>query len=103
MKIKYAARSQFTNICINAIEEQSQELLNGNEIRIFLKNGGYDNKIIVEIDNNDKVFFDTNWNNLDPTRFPARIKATATALLHLNHIGKFEISHNNGLLIIVVK
>lgn len=36
----------------------------------------------------------------DATRFPARIKAAATALLNCGYEGRFDISHSDGLLTI---
>ena len=58
--------------------------------------GGYAGQVEVNINKNDSQSFETNFTGSDPTRFPARIKAAATALYECSCYGKFVISHNNG-------
>ena len=99
MEIKYAIRSEFLEACISKLKEQEKELLSKKTIQVILKSGGYDKEIILSIDkNNSSVFNTINWQNKISTRFPARIKAAATALFKLKHYGKFKINHQNGLL-----
>jgi hypothetical protein len=78
MTITYASKSKFLEPCLIEIKNNFKNLSNGEEIKISLISGGYNAEIIVNIEDG-KSTFDTFWNNPDPTRFPARIKAAATA------------------------
>lgn len=40
--------------------------------------------------------FDSDWEYLDETRFPQRIRAAATALRDTGHHGRFRITHQDG-------
>ncbi len=87
-------------MCEATIRKRQDELLAGATVSIDLQGGGYDGRVIVNIAPNNPVTFNTDWENADPTRFPARIKAAATALLNVGCKGKFEISHSSGSLTI---
>ena len=98
MDIAYATRSQFLDICEIAIKEHRTKLDAGDAIRIILREGGYNGKVSITINPDDQSSFSTDWERTDPTRFPARIKAAATALRDCGCDGKFEINHSDGLL-----
>ena len=100
MKIAYATRSQFLPEFESAIQEHSAGLRIGGVVRVELPEGGYDGRVIVTIGRTDRMFFGTDWERTDPTRFPARIKAAATALRNCRCEGRFEISHSDGSLTI---
>lgn len=62
--------------------------------------GGYDGRVTVAIHAEDPTVFGADWEGRDPTRFPARIKAAATALLNCGCERRFELSHMGGSLTI---
>jgi len=100
MKIRYAIRSSFSSPCEDAIRFHTNDLKNGIQVNVILKPGGYFGKVEVNIIENEPDSFDTDWQGSDPTRFPVRKKAAATALYGLNHFGKFWIKHFDGQLTI---
>jgi hypothetical protein len=100
MDIAYATRSQFVDTCEAAIHGHRAELEAGGVVHVDLTEGGYDGRVVVTIHPNDRASFGTDWESTDPTRFPARIKAAATALLNCGCEGRFEISHSDGSLAI---
>jgi hypothetical protein len=100
MKIKYALRSKFIANCEETINAKLNDLQKGLPIRVDFETGGYDGEITVTIERNNSKEFNTNWENNDPTRFPARIKAAATALFNCHCFGRYKIKHENGVLII---
>ena len=63
-----------------------------------LDNDGYSGDFEVEIGTDNNNFNVSGYNYRDITRFPARIRAAATALKLSNLLGCFRISHNNGIL-----
>ncbi len=63
-----------------------------------LDNDGYSGEFEVEIGTDNNNFNVSGYNYRDITRFPARIRAAATALKLSNLLGCFRISHNNGIL-----
>ncbi len=72
----------------------------GQAVAMDMQEGGYDGQVIVTIDLRDRAVFSTDWACGDPTRFPARIRAAAAALLTCRCDGRFEISHADGFLTI---
>lgn len=104
MDIPYAGRSQFLRACATAIHEQRAELDDGRPVTVDLnRDGGYNGRLTVNIRPADRMTFATDWERPDPTRFPARLKAAATALLHCGCAGRFELSHQDGTLTIQAK
>jgi hypothetical protein len=100
MDIIYATQSKFLEPCKIEINNQFNQLTNGQKIVInFPESSGYNGEIIVDI-KESKDSFSTFWENTDPTRFPARIKAAATALKEKKCFGAHKITHNNGELTI---
>ena len=100
MDIEYAIRSQFLDACEATVCEYRAELEAGGIVHVALKEGGYDGRVAVTIHPTDHAIFVTDWEGTDPTRFPARIKAAATALLNCGFEGRFDISHSGGSLTI---
>ena len=60
--------------------------------------GGYSGSIRVKIEKSQTLEFPADWESKDWTRFPARIRAAATALRDTSHFGTFDISHQDGTL-----
>ncbi|HOX02132.1 MAG TPA: hypothetical protein P5555_07225, partial [Candidatus Paceibacterota bacterium] len=60
--------------------------------------GGYSGFIRVKIEERQAREFEGDWESKDWTRFPARIRAAATALRDTGHFGTFDISHQDGKL-----
>jgi hypothetical protein len=100
MDSAYPTRSQFLDACETAIREHHAELEAGGAVQFPINEGGYDGRVIAAIDPTDRSVFGTDWEGTDPTRFPARIKAAAAALLNCGCDGRFEISHSSGTLTI---
>lgn len=100
MDIAYSTQSQFLEACEAAIREHRAELDAGETVSVDLGDGGYAGRIVVTIRSDDRTSFGTDWTSSDPTRFPARIKAAATALLNCGCQGAFEVSHTDGSLAI---
>ncbi len=96
MNIPYASRSKFTASCQDAIAAQQEVLNAGQIIIVSLQPGGYLGEIKVTVDAGNSADFETDWSADDPTRFPARIKAAATALRDCGSTGSFGISHADG-------
>lgn len=95
MKIPYAIRSKFTAPCQESLAAQRAQLETGDVVSISLAAGGYSGQATVTIRGGEG--FDTDWNGSDPTRFPARLKAVATALRGCGFAGTFAISHADGI------
>lgn len=98
MDIAYSTRSQFLDTCESAIRSRRADLESGSTVFIELGDGGYNGRITVTIRQGDRTAFGTDWTSSDPTRFPARIKAAATALLNCGCEGTFEVTHADGSL-----
>lgn len=96
MKIPYHIKnSDFVNVIQDKISNfKNEKIIELND----LSNDGYSGEFEVEIGINNNDFEVSDYNNKDITRFPARIKAAATALKSSNLLGRFRISHNSGIL-----
>jgi len=66
----------------------------------FPKGGGYSGSIEVTIGPPTEIEFDAAVSLKDRTRFPARIRAAATALRDVRCQGRFVIVHLDGVLTI---
>ena len=98
MEITFIVRSRFLAPCEAAIGRDRALLDEGGTIRIPFEDGGYNGRITVTIRAGDLTSFGTDWSSSDETRFPARIRAGATALLNCGCCGEFVISHAEGVL-----
>jgi len=94
-----SGRSKFSSIIIEVVRSQRQALDLGKQIIIEFdeEKPGYPGGFVVNI-NPKRDVFTVEFSNVDPSRFPARIKATAIALCQEGFEGKFEISHKAGTL-----
>lgn len=98
MDITFPIRSRFLDACEDTIRRGLAELEAGGTVRVDLDKGGYAGRVLVTIRPDDTASFGTNWKGADPTRFPARIKAAAMALLKCGCVGPFEVTHADGVL-----
>lgn len=98
MDIPYVSRSKFLKECERAISAGREGVENGVPLRVNLDEGGYAGRIIVTIDGSEQGVFEADWERKDPTRFPVRIRAAATALFNCSCFGRYEISHSDGSL-----
>ena len=98
MEITFVDRSRFLAPCEQAIRRDRTLLDEGGTIRIAFEDGGYTGRITVTIRVGDSASFGTDWASTDVTRFPARIRAAATALLNCGCDGEFAIAHSEGVL-----
>ena len=62
--------------------------------------GGYKGDLILRIESSNEKEFEANRELSDWTRFPARIRATATELRDQGFTGSFRITHDSGILTI---
>jgi hypothetical protein len=100
MDIAFASRSRFLDACEQAIRVGRAVLDAGGTVRVELDEGGYPGTILVTIHSENCRFFESNWEAADVTRFPARIKAAATALYNCSCFGRFQVVHSDGALAI---
>jgi hypothetical protein len=102
MDIRYVTRSGFLDDCEKAIRDGRERLGNGQALRIAFDDGGFPGRVIVTIREDHPACFNSDWESSDPTRFPARIRAAATALFNCGCHGSDEIVHADGELSIQV-
>src|SRR5262245_22640889 len=97
MRIRYLTKSsRFVPAIADAIDARGGEV--DGKWHINLVDGGYHGRVIVDIDSRDREEFWCDWEGADATRFPARIRAAATALRDCRRFGRFLIEHADGLL-----
>ena len=96
MKIPYHVKN---SDLVNFIKNNLLDFKNLNVIKLKdLETDGYSGEFEIDVSTDNNNFNVSDYNNNDTTRFPARIRAAATALRSLNILGKFRISHNSGVL-----
>lgn len=97
MRIDFATRSSFLPAIHAALDDAG-----GCEGRVVvqLSPQGYPGTIRLELTEGTSDSFATDWEGADPTRFPARIRAAATALRDRRCFGVFVVSHDEGRLTI---
>ena len=101
VEVAYASRRDkgFTKEVRNAIAENPS----GIEWECTLGGKGYCGKMDVEVHNDEHFVAWTSVRYDDPSRFPARIKAAATALFEEGLQGEFHVHAENDKLKIVRK
>ncbi len=94
--------SRFKPLIIEVVKSQRRALETGKQVTIDFDEdkAGYPGNFAINI-NKEKAIFSVEFNNVDATRFPARIKAAARALYDLGYEGNFQIIHKNGLMTIL--
>ena len=82
------------------IGQVKDQIKKGSIVQMDLQRaGGYaDENIKITIKNDMINEFETDWEYQDPTRFPARIRALATALQDNRMWGTYFVSHNDGII-----
>jgi hypothetical protein len=98
MDIAFATRSRFLQDCEDAIRRSKIVLKQSGAVCVKFTPRGYDGEVVVTINPDERTAFETDWEGRDPTRFPARIKAAATALMNCGFSGQFLITHESGAL-----
>jgi hypothetical protein len=96
--ITFVERSRFLAPCEEVIRRDRATLDAQGTIRVPFEDGGYDGRITVTIRAADSTSFGADWSSADETRFPARIRAAATALFNCGCAGQFLIVHADGVL-----
>jgi hypothetical protein len=92
-----STRSQFHGLVHTALADALRPL----NLDVNLRSGGgYDGEIQVKIQAPDELEFEAALELRDWTRFPARIRAAATALRDRGLLGRFRIGHQDGQLTI---
>jgi hypothetical protein len=98
--IAYVNKSDFLEPCERAIRQGRVALSAGQPIRINLdaEKPGYAGRVVVEIRISDGRGFGSDFEGTDPTRFPARLRAAATALYNCGCFGQFLVTHRDQVL-----
>ncbi len=99
MQVSFVTRSKFLPQLEEAFRSERTKLDHLEPITIILEDGGYNNNTIVIIDANNRKTFESDMVLADVTRFPARIRATVTALRNCGCDGRYEVSHQDGIIV----
>jgi 5-methylcytosine-specific restriction protein A len=102
MQIPYLSNPETTEFhpVIIASLPIERRLTSGETVTCDLKKaGGYQGRVTVDISAGENEFR-CDWSNSDQSRFPARIRAAATALRDAGFFGRFCITHKNGQIMI---
>jgi len=98
MEIPFVTRSKFLVGCKEEIMKNRSALDSGALLPITLEAGVYTGHITVDVRSGAPYEFASDWEGSDWTRFPARIRAAATALRECDCFGTFVITHQDGSL-----
>jgi superfamily II DNA or RNA helicase/HKD family nuclease len=91
------ARSGFTATFSDLIQSRRTEILSGETVTLTVEaKGGYSGDLTITIEDGNERTFRAQTPIRDLTRFPARIKAVASALARNKCHGKFRIVLKNG-------
>lgn len=98
MRVRYNKNSEFLLPIEEFIYSNLGPLNAGSEIVIWLQvdTDGYGGSTVVTITSQNTVGFESDIRLSQEGRFPARIKAAATALHNNGCIGNFRIIHKEG-------
>jgi hypothetical protein len=102
MQLPFAARSRFTAPMVQTLLMQRAAFEAGEVITIMLTEirDGYPGQAIVDLTLQHPSGFLADWTGQDATRFPARLRAAATALNEIGARGRFVLIHRAGELTI---
>jgi hypothetical protein len=100
MRLSYSTRSSFLETIVAALDAQRGCPKPGMPIHLSLTEQGYSGEVLVDIGVEHVDTFDSDWEGTDETRFPARIRAAATALRDRGCYGRFQVVHEQGQLTI---
>ena len=98
MKIPHltqTGRSQFYPLVREALRESGKRWP---VVVHFPKSGGYNGAVKVTIGSATEAEFEADLELTDWTRFPARIRAAATAFRDSGRLGSYQVKHNDGTL-----
>src|SRR5262245_6889282 len=98
MEITFVERSRFLAPCEEVIRRDRAVLDASGTIRVSFQDAGYEGSRTVTILAGDSTSSGTDWSTTDETRFPARIRAAATALFNCNCDGQFLVVLSDGVL-----
>jgi 5-methylcytosine-specific restriction endonuclease McrA len=99
--LKRPGQSSFYGPCRTGLRRGNDLLLAVPATVEFEKEkAGYPGDELVEIQSREEETFRSDWKGSDPTRFPARIKAAATALRDEGYRGTFRVQQEEGTLVI---
>ncbi len=97
----YANRSDYLASCSTALDVGRSRLEAGETIHISSDPGGYPGPVSIELKADEPYAFWSDWDRFNPRRFPAPVRAVATALRKCGMIGRFLVTHSHGTLEIV--
>lgn len=104
MRIPYVIRqSRFIPRVCAAIEAAGGQVTLDHPVHVHFEEeaDGYAGEVLVEVDSSDARCFGTDWDGEDASRFPARIRAAATALRDKRCFGRFLVQHHAGQLFLI--
>jgi hypothetical protein len=92
------SRSDFYTPVRDALEDQVERFVMRETVALSFaaEADGYSGDVVVEIAPGQEESFRTDWSGSDPSRFPARIRAAATALRDDRRFGWHRIRHEEG-------
>jgi len=98
-RLSFPVRSSFLIPCRDVLKANRADLDTGKPVQVKLSRQGYNRQAIATIEADQSKYF---WINKEsePTRFSARLRAAALALHESGCFGRYEMSHNKGLLTI---
>ena len=99
--IRFATeRSGLLTMIRDSIRDRKDSIRSGEQVEVVLKSAhdGYRGEHIVEISDGQDKHFKVEAAFRDPSRFPARISAAASALRKLDLTGRFRIKHEKNSL-----
>ena len=98
MDIPFSSRSKFLAACEGAVTAHRADLDAGRTVSVTLGDGGFEKRVLVTLNRDERDTFGSDWTGSDVTWFPVRIRAAATALRDCGCVGTFEVSHEDGTL-----
>ena len=94
-QLAYAERSRFIAPVLAALRDHGAGHWT---VQLSEALDGYGGCVEVTLPGDSPRTFGTDWAGADPTRFPARLRAAATALRDAGLSGRFRLTHRAGTL-----